>query len=72
MTPWPVALQATQSMEFCRQEYWSEYPFPSPGDLPDPGIEHGSPALQADSLPSELQENPKLQFTEKEIEAYRG
>ena len=42
------------------------------GDLSDPGIELGSPALQADSLPSELQENPKLQFTEKEIEAYRG
>ena len=42
------------------------------GDLSDPGIKPGSPALQADSLPSELQENPKLQFTEKEIEAYRG
>ena len=35
------------------QEYWSGLPFPSPGDLPDPGIEPGSPALQADSLPSE-------------------
>ena len=42
------------------------------GDLSDPGIKPGSPALQADSLPSELQENPKLQFTEKEIEANRG
>ena len=41
-------------MEFSRQEYWNGLPFPSPGDLPDPGIEHGSPALQADSLPSEL------------------
>ena len=40
-------------MEFSRQEYWSESPFPSPGDLPDPGIEPGSPALQADSLSSE-------------------
>ena len=40
-------------MEFSRQEYWSGLPFPSPGDLPDPGIEPGSPALQADSLPSE-------------------
>ena len=40
-------------MEFSRQEYWSALPFPSPGDLPDPGIEHWSPALQADSLPSE-------------------
>ena len=41
-------------MEFSRQEYWSGLPFPSPGDLPDPGIKPGSPALQADSLPSEL------------------
>jgi len=40
-------------MEFSRQEYWSGLPFPSPGDLPDPGIKPGSPALQADSLPSE-------------------
>ena len=40
-------------MEFSRQEYWSGLPFPSPGDLPDPGIEPGSPALQADTLPSE-------------------
>ena len=41
-------------MEFCRQEYWSGLPFPSPGDLPNPGIEPRSPALQADSLPIEL------------------
>ena len=41
------------SMKFSRQEYWSGLPFPSPGDLRDPGIEHGSPALQADFLPSE-------------------
>ena len=40
-------------MEFSMQEYWSELPFPSPGDLPDLGIEPGSPVLQADSLPSE-------------------
>ena len=40
-------------MEFSRQEYWSGLPFPSPGDLPSPDIETGSPALQADSLPSE-------------------
>ena len=40
-------------MEFSRQEYWSWLPFPSPGDLPNPGNEPGSPALQADSLPSE-------------------
>ena len=41
------------SMEFPRQEYWSGLPFPSPGDLPDPGMKRGPPALQADSLPSE-------------------
>ena len=52
-TPWTIACQAPLSMEFSRQEYWSEMPFPSPGDLPDPRIELGSPALQADSLPSE-------------------
>ena len=52
-TPWTVAHQASTSMEFSRQEYWSGLPFPSPGDLPDPGIEPGSPALQADALPAE-------------------
>ena len=41
------------SMEFSRQEYWSGLPFPSPGDLPDPGIKLRAPALQTDSLPSE-------------------
>ena len=50
--PWTVACQAPLSMEFSRQEYWSGLSFPFPGDLPDPGIEPGSPALQADSLPS--------------------
>ena len=44
-------------MEFSRQEYWRGLPFPSPGDLPDPGIEPGSPALQADALPSEPNES---------------
>ena len=53
MTPWTVAHQAPQSMEFSRQEHWSGLPCPSPGDLPNPGIEPGSPALQADSSPSE-------------------
>ena len=51
---WTLACQAPLSMEFSRQEHWSGLPFPSPGDLPDPGIESRSPALQADSLPSEL------------------
>ena len=53
-TPWTVACQAPLSMRFSRQEYWSELLFPSPGGLPDPGIEPRSPALQADSFPTEL------------------
>ena len=51
-TPWTVDYQAPPSMGFSRQEYWSRLPFPSPGDLPDPGIEPESPTLQADALPS--------------------
>ena len=58
-TPWTVAYQAPPSMGFSRQEYWSGVPFPSPGDLPDPGIEPGSPALQADALTSEPPGKPK-------------
>ena len=50
-------------MEFSRPEYWSGYPFPFPGDLPDPGIEPGSPALQADSLPVELPGKTNNQHT---------
>ena len=52
-TPWTVAYQVPPSMEFSRQEYWSGLPFPSPGDLPDPGIKPRSPTLQADALPTE-------------------
>ena len=52
-TPGTVAYQASPSMGFSREEYWSGLPFPSPGDLPNTGIEPGSPALEADSLPSE-------------------
>ena len=51
---WTVACQAPLSMEFSRPEYWSGYPIPSPGDLTEPGIEQGSPALQTDSLPGEF------------------
>ena len=51
--PWTVAYQAPPSMGFSRQECWSGLPFPSPGDLPEPGLEPRSPALQADALPSE-------------------
>ena len=52
-TPWTVAHQAPQSMEFSRKEYWSGLPSPPPGDLPNPGIEPGSPTWQADALLSE-------------------
>ena len=51
--PWIVACQTSLSLGFSRQEYWSELPFPSPGDIPDPGIKPGPPALQADGLLSE-------------------
>ena len=66
VTLWTVACQGSLSMEFSRQEYWSGLPFPSPGDLSDSGIKPVSPALQADSLPSEppgksLNPNKKVQ-----------
>ena len=54
----PMDYQAPLSMEFSRQEYWSGLPFPSPGDLPDPGIEPGSPALRAVALSSKSPGNP--------------
>ena len=60
VTTWTVAHQAPPSMGFSRQEYWSGLPFPSPGDLPNPGIEPGSPGspkLQVDALPSEAPGN---------------
>ena len=60
-----VACQAHLSMGFSRQEYWSGVAFPSPGDLPDPGIVSGSPALQADSLPAELLGKPLKSAREK-------
>ena len=58
--PWTVAHQAPLSVEFCRQEYWSGWPFPSPGDLPNPEIEPRSPTLKVDSLPSEPPGKPIL------------
>ena len=57
-TLWTVARQAPLSMAFSRQAYWSGLPFPSPGDLPDERIEPRSPALQANSLPTEPQGKP--------------
>ena len=59
--PWAVARQAPVSMEFSRQGYWSGLPFPTPGDLPDLGLDPGSPVspeLQADSLPTKPREKP--------------
>ena len=59
-TPWTVAHQAPPSMGFSRQGYWSGLPFLSLGDLPNLGIEPGSPALQADALPSEPPGEPYI------------
>ena len=59
-TPWTVAYQAPLSLGFSRQECWRGLPFPSPGYLPNPGIEPGSPALQADALPSAPPGKPNL------------
>ena len=59
VTPWTVAYQAPPSIGFSRQEYWSGLPFPSPGDLPNPGIEPGSSVLQADALWSEPPGKPQ-------------
>ena len=53
VNPWTVADHASPCLGFSRQEHWSALPFPSPGDLPDPGIKPESSALQADTLPSE-------------------
>ena len=61
-TPWTVAYQASPSMGFSRQEYWSGLPFPSLGDLPNPGIEPRSPALEADTLTSEPSQGRKGTF----------
>ena len=66
VTPWTVAHQAPPSMGFTRQEYWSGLPFPSPGDLPNPGIEPRSPTLQADALTSEPPGKPSTQIANVE------
>ena len=76
-TLWTIAHQAPLFMEFSRQDYWSGLPFPSPGDLPNSGIELGSPALQADSLPTKppgkplegVIFNPKTIFSVEEFQA---
>ena len=71
-TPWTIARQAPLSVEFSKQECWSGLPFPSSGNLPDPGIEPGSLALQADSLPSELLGKPSFTGEENEAKRQRG
>ena len=71
-TLWTVAYQSPPSMGFSRQEYWSGLLFPSPGDLPNSGIEPRSPALQADTLPSELPGKPKSWLTWKDPDAGKG
>ena len=55
-------------MEFSRPEHWSGLPFPSPGDLPNPGMEPGSPVLQVDSLPTELSGKPCMSLNQREEE----
>ena len=62
VTPWTVAQQAPLSMGSSRQKYWSGFPFPSPGDIPDPEIKLRSPALQADYLPSKPPGKPKMEI----------
>ena len=69
-TPWTVAHQASSSLRFSRQEYWSGLPFPSPRGLPDPGIELRPTALQADALPSEPPVKPIS--VEKSADSLRG
>ena len=69
MTPGTVGRQGPPSMGFSRQEYWSRLPFPSPGDLPDPGIEPGSLALRADTLTSEPPgKHEEMGYTSKELQ----
>ena len=65
--PWIVGCQAPLSLGFPKEEYWSGLPFPLVGDLPDPGTEPRSPALQVDSLPSEPPGKPSLFGKEKSL-----
>ena len=67
VSPWTIARKAPLSMGFSRQEYWSGLPLPFLGDLPNPGIELSSPALQADSLPSEPPGKPTVWDANKKL-----
>ena len=71
-TMWTVAHQALPFIEFSRQEYWSGLPFPSPGDLPNPGMEPRSPALRADASPSEPPGNPLRSEERLEFESTKS
>ena len=68
-TTWTIAYQAPLSMEFSRQAYWNGLPFPSPGDLPDPGIKPGSPTFQADALLSEPPGKPSAETVPTRLKA---
>ena len=69
VTPWTVACQTSLSIEFSKQEYWGGLPFPSPGNLPNPGIEPGSPSLQVDSFTTEPGGKPqgKLCWSDEQL-----
>ena len=67
VTPWNITRLAPLSMEFSQQEYWSGLPFPSPGDLPNPGIEPASPALQSDPFPTDLLGKPTTIYRSTKI-----
>ena len=71
-SPWTVAHQAPLSLGFSRQEHWSGLPFPSPGDLPNLGIEPGSPALQADALSSEPLGKLVSHYADKKTKCQKG
>ena len=72
VTPWTVTYQDPLSMGFSRQEYWSGLPFPSPGDLPDPGIKPRPPTLWADTLPSEPPGMQQKQSSKREVHSKTG
>ena len=65
VSPWTVARQVTLSMGFCRQEYWSELPFPPPGDLPDPGLEPASAVLAGGSFTTEPPGRPPRECSQR-------
>ena len=69
-TPWTITYQTPLFMGFSKQEYWNGFPFPSPGDFPDPGLKPRSPALQADALPSEPPGKPKNVQTTVQLHSF--